>query len=148
MTQFYRRFSNQTSLSDSDVLDIRRIFNQGDVSQTILAESYDVDRRTIHNIVTQQSWTHVPQPQPVSGNPQYMVYPDGRVWSTASERFLTPSTNASGEQIVTLSSNGSRSRTNVAQLVAQSFLSTRKRNFSVSYRDNPSDPHFTNLEIS
>jgi len=46
-------------LSDSDVLTIRRRFEDEDITKTALAKEYDVTVQTIHNIIKRRNWTHI-----------------------------------------------------------------------------------------
>lgn len=45
--------------SDSDILDIRKRWNDGDCSQSELARQYGVKRNTINQIVHRKRWTHI-----------------------------------------------------------------------------------------
>jgi len=38
----------------------------------------------------------------IQGHPNYLIYPDGRVWSKGSKKFLTPSDNGTGYKYITL----------------------------------------------
>lgn len=147
MTREYRTTSTRSSLTDSTVLDIRRL--SGQVPERQLAEQFDIHRKTIYNIVNNKTWQHVPEPKPIASFRNYSIYPDGRVWSNVSNRFLKPTTRASGESYVKLR-NGSKSRTvSVSELVARAFLGTRKRNITVTYRDgNPANSHHQNIQLA
>lgn len=46
-------------LTSDDVLEIRKIYGQGDISQTRLAKQFGVDTSTIYKIVNRKRWTHI-----------------------------------------------------------------------------------------
>ena len=50
---------SQAKLTEKDVLDIRRRFEQGNETKTELAREYGVGQSTIHKIVTRQRWKHI-----------------------------------------------------------------------------------------
>lgn len=147
MTTQYRTKSNKSQLTDSSVLDIRRL--SGQVPERALAKQFNIHRKTIYNIVNYKTWQHVPEPKTIASFKNYTIYPDGRVWSNASNKFMKLTTRASGENVVKLR-NGSKSKTvAVSELVAKAFLGTRKRNIQVTYLDgNPSNSHHQNLLLA
>lgn len=49
-----------TPLSERDVIDIRRRYAQGGISQSALAREYGMSSRQVSGIVRQQSWEHLP----------------------------------------------------------------------------------------
>lgn len=142
----YRQNSTRSTLTDSNVLDIRRL--SGQVSERQLATQFNIHRKTVYNIANNKTWRHVPQPKTITSFKNYTIYPDGRVWSNASNQFMKQTQRASGENTVKLR-NGSQSKTfAVSELVARAFLGTRKRNLQIQYADgNPSNNHFQNIVI-
>ena len=51
--------NNRARLSEDDVIDIRRLFDNGIMSQKELSVAYNVGWSTIHNIVFRLTWTHI-----------------------------------------------------------------------------------------
>jgi len=141
----YRRFSTQTALRDSDVLDIRKLLAEN-YTETSIAQKFGIARKTVYNIAQGKTWTHVPAPKAVRGFPSYTVYPDGRVWSVASNQFMATKTRVTGERFVDLRSSGKRQSMPVSLLVARAFLNSRSS--IVNYIDDDrSNAHVSNLSV-
>jgi hypothetical protein len=51
--------SNWARLGESQVIEIRRLFAKGNVTQTELAKRFNVCRPNIHHIVTRKTWLHL-----------------------------------------------------------------------------------------
>jgi hypothetical protein len=51
--------AGRAKLTDQQVLEIRRLYSQGGVSQTVLAKKFGVDQTMIGFIVRRVSWTHI-----------------------------------------------------------------------------------------
>jgi hypothetical protein len=117
--------------------------------QTQIAEQVGVHRKTVYDIVERNTWNHVPDPVRAYGYPDYLVFPDGRIYSSVSDQFITARQRSDGEQTVRIrNSRGQRVTTTVSALVARGYLGTRSRNPNVTYRDgNPSNTHFTNISL-
>lgn len=149
MSKSYVRVSPQSGISDSQVLDIRRLFAAG-FTKSDIADSFGVDRKTVYNIVNGNSWTHVPSPRQIGNFSNYEVYPDGRVWSRGSSRFVTSRTRKDGSVTVELRSGDRRQTVEVAMLVARAFVNSKVRTVnSISFRDGDSEnTHFANLSVS
>ena len=146
----YRRFSTQNpSISDSTVADIRLLAAQG-LSQSEIAEQVGVHRKTVYDVISFRTWNHVPEPVRAYGFPDYLIMPDGRVFSTLSEQFISTSTRSDGTPVVRVrNSSGNRVTVPVANLVARGYMGTRSQNPRISYRDcNPSNTHFTNIALA
>lgn len=144
----YRITSSHSGLNDSQVADIRLMSMRG-LPQTQIAERAGVHRKTVYNIVERNTWNHVPDPVRAYGYPDYLVFHDGRIYSSVSDQFITARKRADGEQTVRIkNSRGQRVTTPVSALVARGYLGTRSRKPSVSYIDgNPSNTHFTNISL-
>jgi hypothetical protein len=142
----YRKTSSHSSLTDSQVADIRLMAMRG-LTQTEIAEEVGVHRKTVYNIIERNTWNHVPDPVRPYGFRNYLVFPDGRVYSSVSDKFITPTIRANGEQVVRINnSSGNRVTIPVANLVARGYYGSRRE--SVTYRDgNPSNTHFTNISV-
>jgi hypothetical protein len=140
----YTRYSSQASLSDSTVLDIRAAGRAKGATSTSIGQRFGIDRTTAARILTYRTWGHVPSPISYG---KYSVYPDGRVYSTASGRFLKQTRGSDGQNYVQITVNGASGRVSTASLVAKTFLKTKSKN--ISFRNgNRSDAHFTNLKIA
>lgn len=143
MTQ-YLRYSAQSGLSDTDILDIRDAADRDGLSPEFIASQYNIDRTTAARIIAGRTWSQVPSPKRV-GN--YSIYPDGRIFSKSAGRFMNTTTGRDGLSYVELRTNGRREKVAVAALVAKAFLGTKSRNLSF-VNGNTGDAHFTNISIS
>lgn len=141
----YIRYSAQSGLTDSDIIDMRVAAERHSLSATYIGETYGIDRTTAGRIISGRTWGHVPAPKQM-GN--YTVYPDGRVYSKAAGRFMQPSVGRDGLQYVELRSNGSREKVALSMLVAKTFLGAKQSNKVSFINGNTSDVHFTNLVVS
>lgn len=144
----YRKSSNQSYLTDSSVSDIRLMAMRG-ANINEIADSFGVHRKTIYNIVEQHTWNHVPSPVRAYGFPDYLVFPDGRVYNPTTDKFLSTTAKANGEQTVRVrTSAGRRVTIPVATLIARGYYGSRAKNPTVQYIDgNPSNTHFTNISV-
>lgn len=140
----YIRQSAQTGLSDSDIIDMRVAAEREGLTATAIGERYGIDRTTAGRIITGRTWSHVPSPK-AQGN--YVIYPDGRIFSKSAGRFMQPSVGKDGLKYVELRANGNREKVSVASLVAKAFLGTRSNKISF-VNGNRSDVHFTNLVVT
>jgi hypothetical protein len=146
----YRRFSSQNpSISDSTVADIRLQAIQGR-SQSQIAEDIGVHRKTVYDVLANRTWNHVPEPVRAYGFPEYLILPDGRVYSPTSEQFISTRTRSDGTPVVRIrNSGGSRVTVPVATLVARGYMGTRSMNPNIEYLDgNPQNTHFTNIALA
>ena len=142
----YLRNSPHSSLTDSKVMDMHRMFREG-LNDTQIADRLNVHRKTVYNVRQGNTWAHVPRPVTVRGWQNYEIYPDGRIWSRATKRFLSPRKRRDGELVVELRSGSKRRTLPVSNLVAKAFLKGRNKN--VNYLDgNPSNVHYTNLSLA
>jgi hypothetical protein len=146
----YRRFSSQNpSISDSTIADIRLQAAQG-LSQSQIADNTGVHRKTVYDVLANRTWNHVPEPVRAYGFPNYLIMPDGRVFSTASEQFIKSTMRSDGTPVVRIrNSGGNRVTVPVSTLVARGYMGTRSRNPQVTFRDgNPQNTHFTNITLA
>lgn len=145
----YRIFSPQSGLTDSEVTDIRLMGLHG-LNETQIAKSYGIHRKTVYNILNRKTWNHVPSPVRAYGFPDYLILPDGRVYSQAAGRTMAVNTRSDGQPTVRIrNTSGKRVTVPVSTLVARGYLGTRSREPKVSYRDgNPTNTHFTNLSMT
>lgn len=65
----------------------------------------------------------------------YKVYADGRVWSLAKKRFLSPFKNNSGYLVVNLWIKGKATKKLVHRLVAKSFVEGHEPWLEVDHKD-------------
>lgn len=144
----YRINSNQSVLTDSMVSDIRLMLLNGK-NHTEIGREVGIHRKTVYNIDHNNTWNHVPQPVRAYGYPDYLVFPDGRVYSPSTNQFLSKSIRRNGEPTVRVrTSSGKRVTTPVSTLIARGYLGSRARKPNVKYVDgNPSNSHFTNITL-
>ena len=144
----YRIKSSHSILNDSTVADIRMMKLRGETTSQI-ARTTGVHRKTVYNILEGNTWAHVPTPVRAYGYPDYLVFPDGRVYSSTSDKFITASNLSNGSPVVRIkTSGGKRVTTPVSTLVARGYHGTRARKPQVTYVDgNPSNTHFTNITL-
>lgn len=141
----YKRFSPNSGLTDSDVIEMLILAEMGKVeSFTELARSFGVDRRTVSRIINGQSWSHVPRPRPLGKN--YFVCADGRVFSKTAGKFLSPKRDKDGNLVVELRVDGKRERAVISHLVAKAFIGKKPK--AIRFNDgDPSNPHLTNISV-
>lgn len=139
----YIRYSAQSGLTDSDIIDMRVEAAMKDTSPSVIGERYGIDRTTAARIISGRTWSHVPAPKTI-GN--YKIYPDGRIYSKSAGRFLQQTTTKDGSAFVELRANGEREKVSVASLVARAFLGTKSTRIGFINGD-ASDTHFTNLIV-
>ena len=144
----YKRNSSRSLLNDSIVADIRLMAMRG-TNQTEIARSVGVHRKTVYDILEHNTWNHVPEPVRAYGYPDDLIFPDGRVYSSASDQFLSPRVRRDGEQVVRVkNSRGQRVTTPVSTLLARGYLGSRSLMLQITYRDvNPANTHFTNIQL-
>lgn len=111
MTQSY-----SSSLSVSDVIDIRREASLG-VPASELAADYYVGTRYIYKILNGEKRSSVPFPKTIKGFKNYEITPDGRVWSKNKNKYLSI---ASGKVRLT-SINGTKKNLAISQLIKTHF---------------------------
>ena len=77
----------------------------------------------------------------------YVVYPDGRIWSNYKNGFLIPQDNGTGYMKVLVKVNGKPTNMYVHRLVATAFVPNPSRLKEVNHIDgNKKNNHFSNLE--
>ena len=83
----------------------------------------------------------------VVGYEDYLIYPDGKVFSTKSNKFLKPNITPQGYKSVELFNNNGSKRLLIHRLVAQAFIPNPNNYPQVNHIDeNPSNNAVTNLE--
>lgn len=144
----YRKYSNHSLLNDSKVSEIRLMAMRGH-NQSNIAKTFGIHRKTVYNILERNTWDHVPEPVRSAGFPNYLVFPDGRIYSSVTDQFITPNIRSNGERVVRIqNSKGKRVVTPVATLVARGYLGSRSQKPKIVYRDgNPRNTHFTNIQL-
>ena len=116
----YTATSGHSNLTASDILDIRRMYADGN-SDSAIANAFGIHRKTVYNIVNRKTWREVPTPVKVRGFSNYQVYPDGRVFSTASQSFVKPLNRTYGQAVRIQKSNGERTTVPVSTLLQKGF---------------------------
>ena len=117
---FNEQVSNHSSLTGSQVLDIRRLYTEGN-NDTRLANQFGVSRKAIYNIVNRKTWDNVQNPTTIRGFKDYVVYPDGRVFSKATGNVITMIARASGGRVRIRTSGGKRTTMPVSYLLEKGF---------------------------
>jgi hypothetical protein len=86
------------------------------------------------------------EPKPYAKDNQYLIYPDGRVWSNKSNKFLSP-TEHKGYFRVTLHIDGKQLTPDIHRLVAETFIPNPDNLPQVNHIDeNTKNNHYSNLE--
>lgn len=144
----YRKTSSHSNLTDSIVSDIR-LMNLRKQTTSQISKDTGVHRKTVYNILEGNTWTHVPSPVRARGYPDYLVFPDGRVYGLNSDKFISESAHVNGEKVVRITnSGGKRVTTPVSTLIARGYLGSRAVKPNVKYVDgDPSNSHFTNITL-
>jgi hypothetical protein len=84
--------------------------------------------------------------KPIPGFPGYQVTDDGRVWSDRTSRWLKPSPNSHGYQVVGLQADGRQYTRGVHVLVALAFIGPRPGRLVVCHGNGDrSDNRLVNL---
>lgn len=145
--QTYSRYSEQSMLTDSDVMDIRVAHAKGNVTGVEIADLYGINRSTAERIIRNESWTHVPMPKSINRG-KYMIYADGRIFSTSQGKFLIPR-ERNGQLVVELRANDKRQTVSVAYLVAKNFIDStiRSQKAVMVEGQDPADVHFTKISV-
>lgn len=117
----FSKASNQSRLTGSDVLDIRRLHDINDFNDAQLSRLYGVCRKSIYNIVNRKSWRQVPNPVSIKGFRNYTIFPDGRVFSNTTETFMTEITRNSGPAVRITTTRGMRETVSVSSLLRRGF---------------------------
>ena len=112
--------SNHSTLTGSKVLDIRRLYTEG-YNDTKLSKQFGVSRKAIYNIVNRNTWGKVPEPTTVRGFNDYVVYPDGRVYSKSTGEQISLIERVSGPAVRIRTTNGTRTTVPVSTLVKEGF---------------------------
>lgn len=120
----YTNRSNQSNLTGSDVLDIRRLHDKEGYNDAQLARQFGVSRKAIYNIVERNTWKDVPDPVAVRGFTGYSVYPDGRVFSESRRSFLSTIQRSSGAAVRITAKNGTRQTVAVSTLLQKAGYTT------------------------
>jgi hypothetical protein len=85
--------------------------------------------------------------RPAKDAPDYLVSNRGEVWSTVSERLLSPTLHPSGHWYISLRSSGARANYQIHRLVAEHFIGpSPSAQHEVCHNDgDASNNHVTNL---
>lgn len=141
----YMRYSSQTGLTDSDIIDMRTKAQSGKASASTIGSMYGINPTTAARIISGRSWGHVPAPKNLTDN--YVIYPDGRIFAKATGSFLTTTAGKDGNMFVRITANGRRVRVPAAILVAAAFHGVDDAEKIDFANGDPEDLHFTNLVV-
>jgi hypothetical protein len=93
----------------NQVCRIRHAINVEGASASTVAKRYNASPSSVRRIASGQSYKDVPEARSIPGFPNYLAYPDGRVWSSARGRFIKPvAKGSSPTRYYNLTSNGNR----------------------------------------
>lgn len=123
-----RTNSNQSRLTASDVLDIRRLASETDESgnrvynDADLSREFGVSRKAIYNIRNRYTWNHVPEPRSIRAASGYVAFPDGRIMSKSTGNFIKVDARNGRTPTVRLTgSSGRRVSMNVQDILTNTF---------------------------
>lgn len=106
----------------NQVCRIRHAVNVEGLPATTVAKRYNASPSSVRRIATGQSYKDVPQARSVPGFPNYMAYPDGRIWSSARGRFIKATAKgSSATRYYNLTSNGNRTSIRADQITNYLF---------------------------
>ena len=117
----YSAKSARSNLTGSQVLDIRRQHDQDGMNDAALARLYSVTRKTIYDIEQRRTWKSVPAPTSVRGYKGYEVYPDGRVRSAVTGKFIAQAKRRTGPVVQIRTSGGKRKVVAISNLLSAAF---------------------------
>ena len=109
--------SAHSSLTGSQVLDIRHLHDNEGLNDAELSRRFGVSRKAIYNIVERHTWDQIPSPTTVRGFKNYTVYPDGRVFSNTTGEQIAEIPRASGPAVRIRNSSGVRTTVPVSTLL-------------------------------
>ena len=87
------------------------------------------------------------EPKPYPEDNQYLIYPDGRVWSDKTHKFLSPRKVGKGYFQVVLMIDGQQTPILIHRLVAEAFIPNPNNYPQVNHIDeNKENNNYSNLE--
>lgn len=89
------------------------------------------------------------KPKEIKDFPGYYIYPDGKVQSEKSHKFLSPRIDSNGYENIALCNNGKRKDFRINRLVALYFVfndDPEHKNIVNHIDENKLNNHYTNLE--
>jgi hypothetical protein len=108
----------------NQVCRIRHAINVEGVAATTVAKRYNASPSSVRRIASGQTYSDVPQARSVPGFPNYMAYPDGRIWSSSRGRFIKATPKKSSTPSVryyNLRSNGNRTAIRADRITSYVF---------------------------
>jgi len=110
--------------SDTQVNEIRHRVNVLGESRASVATRVNASRSAVSSVANYTTYRDVPAPRPIPGfSNNYLVYPNGKVWSYSRNHFLreTRKSSASNTRYVNLRNGFSRKSVRVNELVNTLF---------------------------
>lgn len=87
-----------------------------------VAKEYKTSRSTVTRISRGETYKDIPNSKKIPGFPNYMVYPNGQVWSTTTNRFLAQTNKGrDGTAYYQLRNGDARQSIKVDSLMEQLF---------------------------
>jgi hypothetical protein len=117
----FNKESTRSGLTASDILDIRTLHDVHGKNDAMLGRLFGVSRKTIYNIVGRKTWKEVPDPVSIKGFKNYVLYPDGRVFSQTSMKFLNGMDRVAGMAYKLMTNKGERKTVVVSSLLKKYF---------------------------
>lgn len=115
----YSKQSAKSKLTGSEILDIRHLHDNKGFNDAQLGRLFAVSRKTIYNIVGRKTWKSIPTPAVARGFKGYTIYPDGRVMSKATGKFIPQFKGRNGASVRVNTSTGVRTTVPVSTLLAK-----------------------------
>lgn len=110
-------------LNMNKVNEIRHRVNVLGQTRANVSRTLKVSRSTVSSVANYNSYQDIPAPRTVPGFNNYLVYPNGKVWSTTTNKFLKTARKSEGSKAryVHLKNRNNRRSIRVEQLVNSLF---------------------------
>lgn len=109
-------------LTVSEVCNIRHAITVEGHPATKVASKHGISPTTARAVARGDRYTDIPQAMPVPGFQSYLAYPNGRVWSTSSRRFVKAVKKSSAKtKYYNLKNSGTRRSIPVSSIRSELF---------------------------
>ena len=110
-------------LTENAVCNIRHAINIENQTRVEVARRHNVSPSTVSDVASGRTYRNVPEAKSVPGFSNYIVYPNGKVWSFSTNRFVkavqkSPSTKT---RYINLRNRDTRRSMQVNKLVSSLF---------------------------
>lgn len=105
------------------ICNIRHAINVENHTRSSIAQRYNVSPSTISDIASGRTYQDVPEAKAIPGFSNYLAYPNGKVWSFNTSRFVKPvqKNTASKVRYINLHNRNSRRSMQVSHLISSLF---------------------------